>query len=222
AAAAAGADSTLSRVRMILGIGVDVLHVARLRALLTRRPPARLARRVLTPAESRELARRATASGGDSGVGGGVDLDAPLQLPADGNVDGNMDGPGRRSAATPSAAAAARVRQQRVVEFLAGRWAAKEAAFKAMQPHAQLRWGDVSVLSDGAGRPALHLAPEVTARLPFADVSAHVSISHDGGYAVAMVVFEAIAGDAATSHPHSTPRTTSPTASNTAQGIENT
>jgi holo-[acyl-carrier protein] synthase len=63
-------------------------------------------------------------------------------------------------------------------EWVAGRWAAKEAAFKCL---GQLRsWQDVEVLCGQDGRPVL--------RAPGGRW--HVSISHDGGYALAFVVLE--------------------------------
>ena len=43
---------------------------------------------------------------------------------------------------------------KRLVQFLAGRWAVKEAAFKALQPHYRLAWRDVCVAIDGSsGKP---------------------------------------------------------------------
>ncbi|KAI9348981.1 4'-phosphopantetheinyl transferase [Zopfochytrium polystomum] len=77
---------------------------------------------------------------------------------------------------------------RRVVQFLGGRFAAKEAAFKAMQPHFHLGWSQVSVLSSASGKPTLVLEREVLASQRIG--AAHVSISHDGDYAIAHVVLE--------------------------------
>ncbi|KAI8615337.1 4'-phosphopantetheinyl transferase superfamily [Chytriomyces sp. MP71] len=77
-----------------------------------------------------------------------------------------------------------------VTRHLASRFAVKEAAFKAMMPHLRLNWDDVSVLSHG-GKPILELSPRVTDKL--GSINSHVSISHDGEYAMAMVLFEHVA-----------------------------
>lgn len=66
-------------------------------------------------------------------------------------------------------------------QFVAGRWAVKEAIAKAVGTH--LTWQDVSVLPDAHGRPVAHLALD-------ADLSLHVSISHEKGHAVGMAVLE--------------------------------
>lgn len=76
--------------------------------------------------------------------------------------------------------------------YLAGRFAAKEAAFKALgAPRGSgIGFHDVSVDSSG-GRPVITLggrAKERAAELDVRDV--HVSISHDGGCAVAVVILE--------------------------------
>ncbi|KAJ3203095.1 hypothetical protein HDU82_006843 [Entophlyctis luteolus] len=73
--------------------------------------------------------------------------------------------------------------------FLAGRWAAKEACYKALSAHCTLRWSDVSISNDSAGRPSIALDSRVLGVLG-GPVAAHVSISHDGEYAMASVLFE--------------------------------
>lgn len=63
-------------------------------------------------------------------------------------------------------------------EWVAGRWAAKEAAFKCL---GGLRsWHEVEVMAGPDGRP----------RLDAPGGRWHVSISHDGGFALAFVVLE--------------------------------
>lgn len=76
-------------------------------------------------------------------------------------------------------------------ETLAGRFAAKEALAKALGAPGGLRWTDCVVVSDAAGRPSFVLAGTVAARASELGVRrVHVSISHDAGVAVAVVVCE--------------------------------
>lgn len=76
-------------------------------------------------------------------------------------------------------------------QTLAGRFAAKEALAKALGAPAGLRWSDCEVLTDETGRPSLVIAGTVADRADELGVSRlHVSISHDAGVAVAMVVCE--------------------------------
>ena len=68
---------------------------------------------------------------------------------------------------------------------------AKEALAKALGAPAGLRWTDCEVLSDETGRPSLLVAGTVADRVSELGISRlHVSISHDAGVAVAMVVCE--------------------------------
>lgn len=83
---------------------------------------------------------------------------------------------------------------------LAARFAAKEAFLKAWDG---AYWGrepvmaaveltDIEVVSDPWGRPSLQLHGEVArAVAKLGEVRAHVSLSHDGDSAVAMVTLEA-------------------------------
>ena len=73
----------------------------------------------------------------------------------------------------------------------AARFAAKEALAKALGAPAGLRWSDCEVLSDETGRPDLVVTGTVAERIDELGGSRlHVSISHDAGVAVAMVVVE--------------------------------
>ena len=74
---------------------------------------------------------------------------------------------------------------------LAARFAAKEAAAKALGAPPEATWHEAEVVVDPSGRPSLKVSGE------FARIAAergvrtwHLSISHDGGVAVAMVVAE--------------------------------
>ena len=74
---------------------------------------------------------------------------------------------------------------------LAARFAAKEALAKALGAPKGLEWHDAVVVTDEAGRPTLDLSGTVAAAAERAGVvTVHVSLSHDAGSAVAMVVAE--------------------------------
>jgi len=76
-------------------------------------------------------------------------------------------------------------------ERLAGVFAAKEAALKALGVGMRVAFTDIEVGHDPAGRPLLHLTGE--ARAVAAGLGAarlHLSISHSGGFAMATVVAE--------------------------------
>lgn len=73
----------------------------------------------------------------------------------------------------------------RTVNSVAGRWAAKEAIYKAIGE--DLGWQDVEILNDSHGEPVARvLRSDVLGE----DHKIHVSISHERGLAVAMAVFE--------------------------------
>jgi holo-[acyl-carrier protein] synthase len=77
-------------------------------------------------------------------------------------------------------------------ECYAARWAAKEAAFKALGggPGTK-RWRDYEVLRDAAGRPSIVLSGAAqTAAEKLGVERLHLSLTHDGGVAVAFVVLE--------------------------------
>lgn len=74
---------------------------------------------------------------------------------------------------------------------LAGRFAAKEALAKAFGAPGWLRWTDAVVVVDQAGAPSWKLLGTLQRRADELGVLAtHLSISHDGGLATAMVVAE--------------------------------
>ncbi len=81
--------------------------------------------------------------------------------------------------------------QKGTPQNLAGRFAAKEALAKALGAPPGLRWEDCEVVSDDLGRPSFVTSGSVAERLD--DLGAtrvHLSISHDAGVALAMVVCE--------------------------------
>ncbi|GAA5983926.1 hypothetical protein JCM10908_005977 [Rhodotorula pacifica] len=132
---------------MLLGVGVDLLHLTRLRAIFSRRQPARLAARILSDEEHKEW----------KGI-----------------------------AASP----------EHSERFLALRWTAKEAAYKALYPAIIPRWSDLTVTKEGP-KPILSLATYASTlvRPPTIDpalVRLHLSVSHDADLMVAYVVAEAL------------------------------
>lgn len=117
---------------MIVGVGVDIVDIARFRAALERTPS--LADRLFTAAEQ----------------------------------------------AVPP-------------RSLAGRFAVKEALAKAMGAPPGLRWTDAEVRAERSGRPSLHVRGTVAAAATARGITRwHISISHDGGMAVAVVVAESL------------------------------
>jgi holo-[acyl-carrier protein] synthase len=122
---------------MILGLGTDLVAIARVEELLSRHGE-RFLSRVFTPTERAECLRRA-----------------------------------------------------RPAPHLAARLAAKEAAMKALGTGWSLgvRWLDVEVQSRGDTPPRLRLDGAARARAESRGVrETLVSLSHDGGYALAVVM----------------------------------
>lgn len=79
----------------------------------------------------------------------------------------------------------------RPVASLAARFAAKEAVAKALGAPPGLRWVDVEIGADVAGRPLVYAGGTVAQAADRLGVRGwHVSLSHDGGTAIAMVVAE--------------------------------
>jgi holo-[acyl-carrier protein] synthase len=127
-------------VRVIIGVGIDVVPVERFAESLNRTPGLR--HRLFTAAEQR----------------------------------------------TPSGA-------PRTGESLAARFAAKEALAKALGAPGDLHWHDAEVTVGELGRPHLEVRGTVARRAAELGVrSWHVSMSHDGGIASAVVVAEGGAG----------------------------
>jgi holo-[acyl-carrier protein] synthase len=79
----------------------------------------------------------------------------------------------------------------RAAESLAARFAAKEAVAKALGAPAGLRWHDCEIVADPDGRPWLTVSGTVASVAAERGVNRwHLSLSHDGGIASAMVVAE--------------------------------
>jgi holo-[acyl-carrier protein] synthase len=79
---------------------------------------------------------------------------------------------------------------ERLAEHVAGLFAAKEAVAKALGTgFAVFGFADVDILPDENGRPTATLHGGARAKTVFGAV-VHVSISHDGGLALAFAVIE--------------------------------
>jgi holo-[acyl-carrier protein] synthase len=74
------------------------------------------------------------------------------------------------------------------VESIAGYWAAKEAISKAFGCGigAELSFHDIIISKNSRGAPAFTLSTTAQKRHPYSESS--LSISHDGGFAIAVVV----------------------------------
>lgn len=70
---------------------------------------------------------------------------------------------------------------------LAARFAAKEAFFKASGA-ASLSWRDIEVINADNGRPAIALHGNALEKFQSARI--HLTLSHDGDYAIAQVTIE--------------------------------
>lgn len=85
--------------------------------------------------------------------------------------------------------------ERRLAEYVAGRFAAKEAAAKAAGTGIGklLSFHDIEVGNEASGKPFIHLSSEAAKRL-FPDypttTTIHLSISHSREYAVAQVIIE--------------------------------
>ncbi len=130
---------------MIVGLGIDIIEVERVRGVLERHGD-RFLRRIYTPREAE-------------------------------TVRGNRD------------------------QYLAARFAAKEAAFKALGTgwNRGVRWVDVEVENLSSGQPIVHLSGGALERArELGATHSHISITHTADYAAAQVVLESRESEAPT------------------------
>lgn len=74
---------------------------------------------------------------------------------------------------------------------LAARFAAKEAIAKALGAPAGMNWQDCTIRKDEAGDPQIHNTGSVAAASELRGIKSwHLTMSHDGDMAIAMVVAE--------------------------------
>ncbi|MEV4480772.1 holo-ACP synthase [Micromonospora coxensis] len=79
----------------------------------------------------------------------------------------------------------------RSTESMAARFAAKEAVAKALGVPGGLSWHDCEIVPDPDGRPWLTVSGTVASAATERGINRwHLSLSHDGGIASAMVVAE--------------------------------
>jgi holo-[acyl-carrier protein] synthase len=77
------------------------------------------------------------------------------------------------------------------LKTLAGRFAAKEALIKALGGSEGISWQEVEISKNNDGKPMIQTVGQTSETLKAAGVTnLHLSISHDAGMAVAMVVAE--------------------------------
>ena len=74
------------------------------------------------------------------------------------------------------------------IASLAARFAAKEALYKALSPAHGLSWHEAEVINFENGKPAFLFRGAIAELIDGAQV--HLSLSHDGGIASAMVILE--------------------------------
>ncbi|UCG62895.1 MAG: holo-ACP synthase [Candidatus Zixiibacteriota bacterium] len=81
-------------------------------------------------------------------------------------------------------------RKRNRAQFLAGRFAAKEAVIKALGFYLKERpgFGEIQIINDETGQPQLQLSDRVQRILP--DFRSLISITHDNYYAAAVAIFE--------------------------------
>lgn len=81
--------------------------------------------------------------------------------------------------------------RERSAHSLAARFAAKEAALKALGANAGMRWVDLVVVQAPGGEPSLELRGTAADRAAAIGATRlHVSMSHDAGIATATVIAE--------------------------------
>ena len=173
----------------VRGVGVDIVDLGAFAASLAE-PGTRLTR-AFSATERRQCRERAESRGARPGEATVSSLSGASGASA----------PGTSARATSGPAPARR--EDPLARHLAARWAAKEAVVKAWSaalygeppPIAPdlLRWSEIETVCDNWGRPSVRLGGEV-ARQVAATVGEgarwNVSLSHDGGSAIAFVVLE--------------------------------
>ncbi|MCX7770567.1 MAG: holo-ACP synthase [Proteobacteria bacterium] len=83
------------------------------------------------------------------------------------------------------------IKRKDVME-IGGKFAVKEAFVKALGTgfSKNVFFKDISVLNDDVGKPFVQLSDKIIKQFELENIKIHVSISHDGEYAIAMAVLE--------------------------------
>ncbi len=119
-------------------------------------------------------------------IGVGIDV-----VPVERFAESLLRTPGLRDRLFTSAEQLTPSGNPRTGESLAARFAAKEALAKSLGAPGDLLWHDAEVTVSDHGRPHLEVRGSVAGRAAQLGVSTwHVSLSHDGGVASAVVVAE--------------------------------
>jgi len=145
---------------MIIGIGVDILHIPRFLSFLRRRGDVAVARRILHPSE----------------------FEAWIQIPQ-GYTEQKTKYLSTRCVKLPLIRAYLNL----LFDF---RWAVKEAAYKAFSARQTTTWKDwVYWHAISPSPPTLKYIPcGISSKKPLPII--HVSVSHDGEYVTAQVLAE--------------------------------
>ncbi|MCV2488445.1 holo-ACP synthase [Geodermatophilus sp. YIM 151500] len=119
-------------------------------------------------------------------IGVGIDV-----VPVDRFAESLVRTPGLRNRLFTASEQETPAGGQRTGESLAARFAAKEAVAKALGAPGDLHWHDAEVTVGEHGRPHLEIRGTVAGRAAQLGVTSwHISMSHDGGIASAVVVAE--------------------------------
>ncbi|KAE8380880.1 hypothetical protein BDV26DRAFT_256431 [Aspergillus bertholletiae] len=159
-----------------LGLGTDICHIPRIKRILSNENPnyvERFTQRIFTEAELADFHQRHARV---------------LQLKQ------NLE----NAISTPNGSSLEQDRYDRglwkLSSWVAGRFAAKEAAIKAVSPR-RLEWHHAEILVlAGQMKPLLVIHnpqrtdDQIQTRLPVGKHAAQLSISHDGEYAIATVL----------------------------------
>ncbi|KAM4056675.1 4'-phosphopantetheinyl transferase superfamily protein [Hirsutella rhossiliensis] len=157
---------------LALSVGTDICHIARIHAILRGPRRGRFVRRILAPEELAAADDRLPGLTAEGGLVAG---------------DGDGDGDG---------GAVRKTGLWKMAVFVAGRFAAKEAAIKAhAQQHRRLGWHDIVIERRRCSSNGSSSSGPPVARIKAGegegedeDESALVSISHDGDYATAVCI----------------------------------
>ncbi|WVR07793.1 hypothetical protein IAU60_004836 [Kwoniella sp. DSM 27419] len=150
---------------MIVGIGIDILQLARFKTLLVRRGPDKLAKRICTPREYEAFSQLRPSVHPDLPVQEQSER-APVQLDSGGSSkDDHL--------------------LEKQLRFLSCRWALKEAAYKALSAHLKdINWSHLDITHSPAGAPILY-PTQLEHRTKFGLLG---SLTHDAGVVVAVVI----------------------------------
>ena len=168
---------------MIVGIGVDLLHLPRLRSLLVRRNPQQLASRILSKEEIKEWVDRES-------VWDTKQMESYLALRCFHTPCIPLFRKFADIASLPSSLPSRSLTST-------SRWTAKEAAYKALYPHVKPTWKDL-VVRKLEKKPILEFSPSFLSNSSLQhsfdgsldQLKIHLSVSHDGDMMVAYVVVE--------------------------------